>query len=305
MQTALAYDILALDLDGTVLGPGGTVSDANITAIARARDAGLRVTICTGRGLIESTHILDAIDQGEPVVVAGGSILAEPTTGNTIHRFAMDPRLIAESVDVIVDAGFPALVLKDPAAAGYDYAVVTGNPPRPLDPVTEWWFATLKCRVRLIPTLDDDEHPEHTVRVGACARERDMHALADALQSIAAERGTYQHFGAVVAPDEAMQGVEGDGDRVDILEVFDAQANKWNAIEWLAAEWGLLDDTRRPRVAAIGDEVNDVEMIQSATCGIAMGNAVPAVKSVANHISTANSEDGVAHAIDAILDRRW
>src|SRR5690606_8147942 len=55
------YDILALDLDGTLLNPRGEVSEANLAAVDAARKAGIEVVICTGRGLIESKRAIAAI----------------------------------------------------------------------------------------------------------------------------------------------------------------------------------------------------------------------------------------------------
>jgi hypothetical protein len=57
--------------------------------------------------------------------------------------------------------------------------------------------------------------------------------------------------------------------------------------------------------AAIGDEINDVPMIRNAGLGIAMGNAIPAVKDIAARTTLRNDEDGVAHAVDKILEGEW
>jgi hydroxymethylpyrimidine pyrophosphatase-like HAD family hydrolase len=55
------------------------------------------------------------------------------------------------------------------------------------------------------------------------------------------------------------------------------------------------------QVAVLGDQFNDVPMFERAGIAIAMGQAPQAVKAKAAYISTSNDEDGVAHAIDAIL----
>ena len=68
------YDLIALDLDGTLLDSKGHVSAANREAVKAARQAGVRITVCTGRGLIESRRALDQIEQVDPVVVAGGAV---------------------------------------------------------------------------------------------------------------------------------------------------------------------------------------------------------------------------------------
>src|SRR5437868_4096180 len=119
------YDLLAIDLDGTLLCPKGKVSAANFEAIAEARRAGMLVTVCTGRGLIECKHITDQIGQIDPVAVAGGAMLACPVTGRTLHRFPMDSGLVQRLVNLLAEHGHAVLILKDPRAAGHDYVVVS------------------------------------------------------------------------------------------------------------------------------------------------------------------------------------
>ena len=86
--------LLALDLDGTLLHPSGGISPRNLAALHAARDQGFRVIICTGRGLMEAAAALDAVGRADPVVVAGGSIIADPASGRTLHRFAIDLDLV-------------------------------------------------------------------------------------------------------------------------------------------------------------------------------------------------------------------
>ncbi len=291
--------IIAIDLDGTLISGDGEISDRNRAAIAAARSAGVRVLICTGRGLAECRQYLDRIDQQDPVAVAGGSIIADPRSGRTLHRFPVRLHMVHSTVERLVAQGHPALVLKDPAEAGYDYLVVHGEQRLPLDPVTEWWFARMQVRVRYVPHIHHDEHPEHTVRVGACGLSGTLGRLRDDL--LAASEGAAQvhSFPAVVAPEHASR-LPG-GESLHILELFDADANKWSAIRHLAAAWNI----RSEEIAAIGDEVNDESMIRGAGLGIAMGNAVPSVRAIARRHTLTHNQDGVAHAVDRILEGEW
>lgn len=289
------YSLLALDLDGTLLDPAGNISPANLAAVAAARDAGLTVVICTGRGLVECRHFLDRLDQTDPVVIAGGSMLACPVTSRTLHRFPMDPALARSVVAHIVDDGHAALVLKDRDAAGYDYFVVTGN--NPIDPVTRWWFDQLKVAVRIGESLDDDEHPEHTVRVGLCAPGGRSAGVAARIREAFDGRAVLHYFPAVT-PDGDPDDPD---DQVLILELFDPQVSKWTAVSWLARQREIPEI----RIAAIGDQINDVPMIRHAALGIAMGNAIDEVKGAAKRCTLSNADDGVAHAIERILDGRW
>ncbi|MCL4222296.1 MAG: Cof-type HAD-IIB family hydrolase [Phycisphaerales bacterium] len=294
---ALHYDILALDLDGTLLGPDGTVSPGNRAAVQRAREAGLAIFPCTGRGLVECRHILEDIGHVGPVAVAGGAMIADVASGRTLHRFAMSPSTVAHAVEAFHEEGNAALVLKDRYAAGFDYLVVTGPDHHEIDPVSVWWFEALKVELKFVQSLEQDAHPEYTIRASI---------VADAHRSVPLMRRLRDHFGpsallhsfpAVISSDLQNAG----GREVHVLEVFDARAHKWSAVQWFAEQNALFN----PRVCALGDHVNDVTMLREAALGIAMGNAAPEARAVADIITRSNADDGVAYAIDQILAGAW
>lgn len=293
------YDILAIDLDGTLLDSKRRVSDANIRAIEEARAAGIQVVVCTGRGLAESREAIGAIAQVDPVVVAGGSIICDPVTSKTLHRFSLDVSLVDRAVTRLLTHGHPVMILKDAVAVGYDYLVVHGAERHPLDPVTLWWFEQLKVRVRYTERLEHDEHPEHSVRLGVCGLSSRMGQIHDDIHEAFGEHATMHHFPAVLEPEHAAKLPL--GEKLHILEVFDRAASKWSAISWLAARRGI----QAARICTIGDEINDLPMIQGAGLGIAMDNAIPAVRDAAGRRTRSNDDDGVAHAIRRVLDGDW
>lgn len=293
------YDLIAIDLDGTLLSPDGTVSAANRAALAEAGDAGVRVTICTGRGLVECDHVLTDLEHREPVVVAGGSMTACPVRRSTLHRFTLEPELVSRATARLLSHGHPVMVLKDPAAAGYDYLMVVGEDEHPVDPVTAWWFERLRVPVRYARAIEEDEHPEHTVRLGVCGMSGALSAIESDLLAVFGRDAVMHNFPAVVGPEASRP--HPDGQRPHILEVFDADASKWSAIRWLADRDGIAAE----RIAAIGDQVNDVSMVAGAGLGVAMGNAVESVKAAADRRTLSNADDGVAYAVRRILDGEW
>ena len=78
------------------------------------------------------------------------------------------------------------------------------------------------------------------------------------------------------------------------LEMVDARVNKGQALDFLAGRLGILQH----EVMAIGDSMNDLDMIQYAGIGVAMGNANPTVRAAADFVTLGNSEDGVAAAVE-------
>jgi hydroxymethylpyrimidine pyrophosphatase-like HAD family hydrolase len=158
----------------------------------------------------------------------------------------------------------------------------------------------MDVEVKFIDDIANDPHPEHTVRVGFAALTPVMKELAASVQAEFGEETTVQHFSAVAGTlKNGPNGVKDDG--VQLLEVFDQQVSKWTAVHRLAAAQHIP----RERVAAIGDEINDLAMIEGAGLGIAMGNAVPAVKKAAKVHTAGHHEDGVARAIEKLLSGEW
>jgi 5-amino-6-(5-phospho-D-ribitylamino)uracil phosphatase len=298
------YDLIAIDLDGTLLNSRGAISQGNIRALERATRAGVRVSVCTGRGFNECKHYTARIGHTEPVVVAGGAILAHAETGRTIHRFPMDPALVRRLVTSLTSHGHAALVLKDPAGEeepglrpGHDYLIVSPLGEAAIDPISRWWFQEHNIGIHVVPSLDHDEHPGHTVRVGVCGTRGRTQAAATELQRDFASEVAFHHFGAVVPGDDKKPL----DDQVVILEAFDKSVNKWAAIHWLA-ERRAIDPGR---IAAIGNDINDVAMLEGAALGVAMGNAIPEARNAADRHTRTNDDDGVAHAIDMILAGEW
>lgn len=291
LSTKPMIDVLAIDLDGTLFDPDHRVSQRNIEAVRRARDAGITVLVCTGRGLGESINAMRAIDQRDPVMVAGGSIIADPVTGETLHRFTLSDEVVRAATDLFHEVECPALVMKDPSDIDYDYLVLHSDDKHPIHPITEWWFNDHQLRVNYAPHTHHDEHPEHTVRVGMCAESSISNPISSKIADLLGDEVWLYDFPCVM-PDSHK------GEIVHILELFAHKINKWAAISWYLEK----HDIDPQRVGAIGDQVNDVPMMEQAGVGIAMGNAIEEVKSHARYATADNRSDGVAHAIEAILN---
>lgn len=298
MMAGRNFDFIAIDLDGTLLGPDGRVSERNASAVRAARDAGLHVMVATGRGLAESSFALEAIGQTDPVTVAGGALTCDPVTGGTLDRRTMATELVELAVGAVHRERHAAVVLKDRAAAGYDYLVVRGKEGFEVDPITRWWFDKTGGTVREVELLSDDELPEMTIRVGVVAPQDEAAKIEADFKETLGERVLLHTFTALVSKEHASAS---GGRQTSLIEVFDKSAGKWPAVVREASRLGITPE----RVAAIGDETNDLDMVRGAGLGIAMGNAVDELKESANVIGPANGEDGVAVAIEKILDGSW
>lgn len=286
----MKYRLLAIDLDGTLLDSRGRLSEANRRAVERARQAGVLVVLCTGRGLTESRHVITALGHHGPIILAGGAHVSDPTTGKTLYRAIIEPNLAAELIAHLDPGSHAVVALLDPEPWGHDYLVVGSEH---LTSNTRWWFETIGARIRAVnEPAEQDLH--HILRVGIVGPTTMMPPVQRSVEQRFGERVVVQHFTAVA--DTTTRD-----ETVDVLEVFGAGVSKWAGLTWLAGEHNI----DLGQVAAIGDQINDISMVERAACGVAMANAVPAVKRVADHMTTTNDESGVAQAIDRMLAGEW
>jgi hydroxymethylpyrimidine pyrophosphatase-like HAD family hydrolase len=285
----MAYKLIGIDLDGTLLNGDSEISPANRAAIARAADAGVMIVPCTGRGWREAAPVLSGIEHLHWGVYVTGAMVAEIDTGQSVDFAVFEPHLAEALVAFLANEPEAVLVYREHNEAGHEYLVtgqgeLTGN--------TRWWFEITGAMVHFQRQVTHaDLH--NALRIGVVASGRRVPELREAIRQAFGPRVLVQSFAAI--------NRENLDESVHVLEVFPAGVNKWRGLGWIARRHGIAPH----EVAAIGDEVNDLAMLAEAGCGIAMANGVDAAKQHAQYVTEPNKHDGVARAIDRLLTGEW
>ena len=277
------YDLIALDLDGTVLGPDGKVSAATKRAVTRAIECGHRVAFATGRNYYESLPVIDEIGHYDAAVFVGGASVIDTTPGGggeSLHRQTMEPALAVALCEAFERLGLPPIVLQDRSAVGVDFLYG----PLAMPESVAKWHAITSAAVRRVDDLSTADH-SHTMRVSTLGPP----TLVDEAQAFLAAE-----FGERVFAYKTRLANFG----VELLEALDPSVNKWAGIEHVAAKHGIP----RERVVAVGDDMNDLHMIREAGLGVAMGNAREAIKEVADRVIGSHANDGLATFLDELCD---
>jgi Cof subfamily protein (haloacid dehalogenase superfamily) len=261
------YQLIATDLDGTLLRPDGTVSQRTREALAAATAAGAAHIVVTGRAVPWTRHILDDLGyrglavcgQGAQVYDAGEHrLLTSVTLDRRIATLALakieaevGPLLLAASRD-----GLDGEVLVSPG-----YRVHEGPLPyQPIRDPEDLWSAPLNKVYLQHPRLGDDE-------------------LAEAARQAA---------GGLVGVTMAGEG---------IVEILPLGLTKATGLSLAARRLGVTAaDT-----IAFGDMPNDVPMFAWAAHGVAMANAHEELKAVADEVTLSNEEDGIAVVLERLL----
>lgn len=269
------YRLVALDIDGTVLDSRGEIRPRVLAAVGRAIQAGVAVTLATGRRWRAARDIASRLGIRVPVILYNGALVLDPVRESVLREQPLPPDAALDAMRHLERHGLPVYVcrhapsgpdlywLGEPAspAAAYFREGPRGHA-RPLEDVA----GAAGLDVLKVFTLD----LEARVRPAATETPR---WLGVPLRSL-------------LCPD-----IPGHS----LLEYWRWGTDKGSALEFLAYRLGV----RRSEIVAVGDNWNDMEMIDFAGLGVAMANAVPELRQRADLVTASNDEDGVA----AVLER--
>ncbi|MDE6280868.1 MAG: Cof-type HAD-IIB family hydrolase [Oscillospiraceae bacterium] len=259
--------MIALDVDGTLLNSGGTVTEETVLAIRTARERGVRVVLSTGRSVQEAVWLTELAGCDERAVCLGGAAIADMTDGRHLRRW-----------DISEDAARAVL----DTLAGQELAcMVFAGEANLLDPYSDGVFR----RIYPYPAYMDNTVVAEDIAGWLRAHNRPLtkvYAL-----------GAPELFPPLLERLRAVPGLELTSSGADNFEVVAQGVDKGRALCLLAEEWGIAPG----EIAAIGDSDNDLAMLRAVGCPVAMGNASNEVKASATMVTDSNDRDGAAKAI--------
>lgn len=257
----MLLDLIALDLDGTLLNSREHISPRNRRAIAEALDAGIRVVLVTGRGADTPIRVSRELNLNLPVICCHGALTKDFLAGKTLGHMPVPMRHAKEMVEFAEREGLSiALYSKE------TFYRLEGSKLHMDDMTGPAW--------REVRTFGDVMHAAPTF----------IRFLGK--ESVDAMRERFGHLPLHFK-------YETWGDFVECA-VTHNEATKESALARLCAQY----DVPAKAVLAVGDSRNDVPMLQWAGVGVAMGNSLPEVHDAVEFTTATNDEDGVALAIE-------
>jgi 5-amino-6-(5-phospho-D-ribitylamino)uracil phosphatase len=279
-QRPVDYRMVAIDLDGTLLHQDGTMGQRTSRALQAAVKQGIRVVVCTGRRFRTTLPILTELKLAVPVIVHGGLLIKDAGTYETLYHSYLPKDFSLEAIKFLKAHGVAPIVYVDLFSQGIDIYLDNARDGHPFHLK---YLERNRANCHFVGDVTQVFCPQ-TIHIGALADRLSLERL-----NVRIER----EFGTT-ARHHIMNNTNEEG---AFLEIMSPGNSKWRALSRLIELEGFTAE----QVIGIGDEVNDLEMIRHAGLGVAMGNAIPAVKAVANYITHSNEEDGVAHVVERFL----
>ncbi|MFV0258880.1 MAG: Cof-type HAD-IIB family hydrolase [Acidimicrobiales bacterium] len=259
----------AIDLDGTLLTPDELVSPRNAAAVQAAIDAGLHIVVATARWYQMAEVVARQFGLDGPVVACAGAEVRRLSDGTDLMDVRLPTEFAAELYEICDAERCIATVALDT-----DVVVKMDGEPSPGDmPAGMSWVPSLAATL--------DQAPRIALIQGRTASQRVVEELADRWKD------RVQFIGSISSNQKAA------------LNLTAAGADKGVALEVACRDLGVSP----AEMVAIGDSDNDIGMFRVAGASFAMGQGSDEVKAAATAVTLSNAEDGVAAAIELVLEQ--
>ncbi len=259
--------LIVVDIDGTLFNSNHEISPRTETALKAAIEKGVQIVLATGKTIASSRELVKRLNLNTHGIYSQGTAIHH-ADGSVHSQQTLSPDIARQIITFAEDRGFTV-------------ALYSG---------TRVLMRKLNGEEKIL-TVHHEPTPE---AVGALQNVLDEFPVNKIIIFNKTEGQTLASLRW-----QLNAQVNGAVDMVMVLqlEILPAGASKGAALKT------LLKDLKIPseQVMAIGDGDNDVEMIQLAGIGVAVGNATPRLKAVANHVVSGNDEDGVAEAIERFV----
>ena len=267
----MTYRLLALDIDGTLLDrqTDTPLTERTKRAISSVLETGAGVTLATGRTSNSAIPFSRDLGLTLPIISYQGSLTSNPVTNEIIRETPVPLPLAHRLIRLLEDRGMnPYVYVRD-----HFYVREMTNAVRRSEE-----FLKIKAEVVSDLVHGIRESPTKIVVVGDAELIGSVVALVDS------------HFNDAIT---AMHTYD------YLCEIGHPDGSKSAALSHLASSLGV----KQEEVLAVGDSPNDIDMIEWAGLGVAMGNASEKVKSSADHITLPASDHGLAVLLETLLSK--
>ncbi|QAT50195.1 HAD family phosphatase [Caproiciproducens sp. NJN-50] len=274
--SAMRFQLIAFDLDGTVLRDDKTISPRTLGSLKAAASLGIRVVPATGRVAKMVPDELLQLPGTRYVLTSNGASVVDLKNRSVVYSRPMALDASLRIVRFFASGGF----FVEAYCGGVSYADAAALPALRGAGLPDRFFRYIDASQTFVGSL-----PDFLERKGAPLEKVNV-PYVPALEKERLAREVLAMGPYSVTSSGSVN-----------LEINDAEASKGDGLLHLCHILGIEPG----RVAAFGDGDNDRSMLRFAGLGIAMGNAEPGLFRQADYVTSTNEEDGVAQAIEKLI----
>lgn len=282
------YKLIAIDIDGTLLNSKDKISEKTKNTIKEANNMGIDVVLTSGRMSNIVKIFAKEIGANKYLVAENGASIVDLQNDKLIRTRYMNKNTVLKIVDTCLENNIYYMIYTNRVLLVKDLkhmALFFHNQNYTYSPEE-------KMEIHLGGKKYIEQVNDDFTKVVICDEDRAIY------NSIITKLKNIPKIDILTIPHISIKtitvGTKNEKFSYSYAEISAEGANKWNAIMDIAD----ILNIKKEEIIAIGDNINDLKMIQNAGLGVAMENGTPDVKNVADYIAKSNDDDGVAIVIE-------
>ena len=284
------YKLIAIDLDGTLLNSYGEISEENKKAIDYAREKGVEIVLASGRMPKAIIPFANQLNLNRYIITGNGATIYNIQNDQIIYNNYMSKKKVLEVVDFCEKNSMFYILYTNSniLTKSLNYNILyyySENKKNPKDK---------KININIMSDIYDyiqKYEGDDFLKITICDNNEAV------FKNINNKLKTIKDIDVLDVAHMSKKIIEHGTEEVEIsyfyTEITNTNVNKWTAIEELIKRIGI----QKEEVMAIGDNINDKEMIENSALGIVTGNSSPYMKKIAKEVVSSNNKSGVAEAI--------
>lgn len=288
------YRLVAIDLDGTMLNQYGIITEETKEAIKKVQEKNVEVIIASGRAINSVKNFSKEINSQNYFISGNGAITYDIQNDKILYENILSKQKVLQIIKVCEENSIY-----------YNVYTENGIIAKSLNYNTLYYYKDNlskpeenQTHINIVENVYDyiEQREEKILKIMICDEHQSVfNSIIRKLKEISQiEVLEVSHMSRKIIK----QGTEEIKLEYFYTEVSAQNVDKWNAIENLIK----ILDISKEEVIAIGDNANDLKMIQNAGLGIAMGESAPYIKQSADKVALGNDENGVAQALEEIFN---
>lgn len=289
------YKLVAIDLDGTLLNSYGEVSENTKEEIKKAIENGVEVVLASGRPISSVEDLANELQANHYLISGNGAIVFDMHKKEVVYDKFLSKEQVLNIVKICEENSIY-------------YNIYTENEvlTKSLNYNTLFYYSEnthkqeeKRTNINILTDVYDyilKSNDQKYLKVTVCDQSQIV------FTSIIKKLRTINDIDVLDVAHMSKKIIKSGTEEVLVeycyTEITNKNVNKWTALEYIMKEKNI----DRSEVVAIGDNINDKEMIEEAGLGVAMGNSTPVIKEVANVEVGTNNEEGVRETFQKYIN---
>lgn len=285
------YKLVAIDLDGTLLNSYGEVSNKNKETLKKAIEKGVEIVLSSGRPIMSVKNLANEIGCNNYMICGNGAITYDIQNEEIIFNRFLEKSKVLQIIKICEQNSiFYNVYTKDTILTkSLNYNILFYHQENATKPEDK------KTRITIIQDIEEyikNRKEEDYLKITICDNDKII------FSSIIRKLKTIKDVDILDVAHMSRKIIKDGTENVSIeyfyTEITNTNVDKWQAIKNLIEKLQI----KREEVIAIGDNINDAQMVKEAGLGVIMQNAAPYIKEMADVIVKDNNNDGVAQTIE-------